>query len=102
MPVVLTGLEGPIHQNQRDQGSDEGALRIPDCAQLGKNFSKKRFPHRFLPSSNALFPLHAVCQTVIICFSATRRRAQIIDTYWFTKLLANRWLVMTAPTTSAI
>jgi hypothetical protein len=38
---------------RKNQGSDEGALRIPDCASQQAYF-KKRFPHRFLPSSGAL------------------------------------------------
>jgi hypothetical protein len=31
-------------------------------AQLSKNGIKKRFPHRFLLSSGALFTLHSACQ----------------------------------------
>jgi hypothetical protein len=32
-------------------------------AQLSKNGIKKRFPHRFLLSSGALFTLHSACQS---------------------------------------
>jgi hypothetical protein len=30
---------------------------------LGKNYSKKRFPHRFLPSAGAHLEVHAACQS---------------------------------------
>jgi hypothetical protein len=46
-------------------------------AQLSKNQIKKRFPHRFLPSSGALEPLHAAYQSSAP-FLAT---ANIIATY---------------------
>ena len=39
---------GPVTKNQ---GSDEGAPRIPDLRQLDERILQKRFPHRFLPSS---------------------------------------------------
>src|ERR1022692_192478 len=41
----------------KDQGSDEGALRIPDCGGLARTIPEKRFPHRFLLSSGASSPI---------------------------------------------
>src|ERR1022692_658739 len=41
----------------KDQGSDEGALRIPDCGGLARTITEKRFPHRFLLSSGASSPI---------------------------------------------
>jgi hypothetical protein len=47
----------------KKQGSDEGALRIPDFAQAQQELFQKRFPHRFLPSAGALGSVHATCQS---------------------------------------
>jgi hypothetical protein len=46
-------------------------------AQLSKNQIKKRFPHRFLPSSGALERVHAACQSAAPFFST----AGVIATY---------------------
>ena len=46
----------------KNQGSDEGALRIPGLAPSRQGILQKRFPHRFLPSASAALGMHAVCQ----------------------------------------
>jgi hypothetical protein len=57
--MLLRSLKSPVLKNQ---GSDEGALRIPDVRSPARTF-KKRFPHRFLPSGGATVIEHSACQT---------------------------------------
>ena len=40
-----------------------GPLGSLICASSTRNYSKKRFPHRFLPSAGAPHTMHAACQS---------------------------------------
>lgn len=52
-----------FHPGEKDQGSDEGAPRIPDLRCSARTYCKKRFPHRFLLSSGAFTLMHVAFQS---------------------------------------
>ena len=58
--LLLPGKRPNPRQSQetKNQGPDEGAPRVPDCASPARILIKKRFPHRFLPSTP--HPLHCM------------------------------------------
>jgi hypothetical protein len=69
----------------KNQGSDEGALRILDLRGIGRNQYKKRFPHRFLPSLGAILGMHAACQADITVASRAIPAQAIENEYSYGK-----------------